>query len=135
MTGPNSNRELLDWNIRMKIAAGVAKALAYMHKDANPRMIHRDVKSANVLLDKEYNPKLSDFGLAILSPGRDTTCVTTTPMGTVGWCDPKYENQDQLTTKADIYSFGVLILELITGRKAYDSRKSSRDDRYLAKWV
>ncbi|ONK64260.1 uncharacterized protein A4U43_C07F23780 [Asparagus officinalis] len=118
------NKEPLDWNTRMKIALGAIKGLAYLHEVASPPVIYRDLKSANILLDDEYNPKLSDFGLAKLGPVGDNTHVSTRVMGTYGYCAPDYAMSGKLTVKSDIYSFGVVLLELMTGRKAFDpSRK------------
>ncbi|XP_020571743.1 probable serine/threonine-protein kinase PBL7 isoform X2 [Phalaenopsis equestris] len=110
----------LDWNTRMKIAAGAAKGLEYLHDKANPPVIYRDLKCSNILLDEEYHPKLSDFGLAKLGPVGDNSHVSTRVMGTYGYCAPEYAMTGQLTLKSDIYSFGVVLLEIITGRKAID---------------
>ncbi|CAN4095500.1 unnamed protein product [Withania somnifera] len=114
--------EPLSWKTRLKIAAGAAHGLEYLHK-ANPPVIYRDLKSSNILLDNEFNPKLSDFGLAKLGPVGDNTHVSTRVMGTYGYCAPEYAMTGKLTLKSDIYSLGVVLLELITGRKAYDISK------------
>ncbi|XP_016479425.2 putative serine/threonine-protein kinase PBL21 [Nicotiana tabacum] len=114
--------EPLSWRTRLKIAAGAAHGLEYLHK-ANPPVIYRDLKSSNILLDNEFNPKLSDFGLAKLGPVGDNTHVSTRVMGTYGYCAPEYAMTGKLTLKSDIYSMGVVLLELITGRKAYDTSK------------
>ncbi|XP_020275793.1 probable serine/threonine-protein kinase PBL21 isoform X2 [Asparagus officinalis] len=128
------NKEPLDWNTRMKIALGAIKGLAYLHEVASPPVIYRDLKSANILLDDEYNPKLSDFGLAKLGPVGDNTHVSTRVMGTYGYCAPDYAMSGKLTVKSDIYSFGVVLLELMTGRKAFDpSRKMGEQN--LIVWV
>ncbi|XP_064949660.1 probable serine/threonine-protein kinase PBL7 [Musa acuminata AAA Group] len=113
-------KEPLDWNTRMKIAAGAAKGLEYLHDKADPPVIYRDFKSSNILLGEGYHPKLSDFGLAKLGPVGDKTHVSTRVMGTYGYCAPEYAMTGQLTVKSDVYSFGVVFLELITGRKAID---------------
>ncbi|KAJ9563948.1 hypothetical protein OSB04_009108 [Centaurea solstitialis] len=115
------DREALDWNTRMKIAAGAAKGLEFLHDKANPPVIYRDFKSSNILLDEGFEPKLSDFGLAKLGPTGDKSHVSTRVMGTYGYCAPEYAMTGQLTVKSDVYSFGVVFLELITGRKAIDS--------------
>ncbi|XP_059290272.1 serine/threonine-protein kinase PBS1-like isoform X1 [Lycium ferocissimum] len=115
------DKEPLDWNTRMKIAAGAAKGLEYLHDKTNPPVIYRDFKSSNILLDESYFPKLSDFGLAKLGPTGDKSHVSTRVMGTYGYCAPEYAMTGQLTVKSDVYSFGVVFLELITGRKAIDS--------------
>lgn len=116
-----ADREALDWNTRMKIAAGAAKGLEFLHDKANPPVIYRDFKSSNILLDEGFQPKLSDFGLAKLGPTGDKSHVSTRVMGTYGYCAPEYAMTGQLTVKSDVYSFGVVFLELITGRKAIDS--------------
>ncbi|KMZ72214.1 Serine/threonine-protein kinase PBS1 [Zostera marina] len=127
-----SDKEGLDWNTRMKIAAGAAKGLEYLHDIAKPPVIYRDFKSANILLDKEFQPKLSDFGLAKLGPVGDKSHVSTRVMGTHGYCAPEYAMTGQLTVKSDVYSFGVVFLELITGRKAIDSTKPHGEQNLIA---
>nr|GEW28496.1 probable serine/threonine-protein kinase PBL21 [Tanacetum cinerariifolium] len=114
------DQEPLDWHTRLKIAVGAARGLEYLHCKANPPVIYRDLKSSNILLDNDFNPKLSDFGLAKLGPVGENTHVSTRVMGTYGYCDPDYAMSGKLTMKSDIYSFGVVLLELITGRKAID---------------
>lgn len=111
----------LSWSTRLKIAAGAAHGLEYLHCEANPPVIYRDLKSSNILLDNDFNPKLSDFGLAKLGPVGENTHVSTRVMGTYGYCAPEYAMSGKLTLKSDIYSLGVVLLELITGRKAYDN--------------
>ncbi|XP_073053231.1 probable serine/threonine-protein kinase PBL21 [Primulina eburnea] len=113
----------LSWSIRLKIAVGAARGLEYLHCKANPPVIYRDLKSSNILLDNDFNVKLSDFGLAKLGPVGDNTHVSTRVMGTYGYCAPEYAMSGKLTLKSDIYSFGVVLLELITGRKAIDSSR------------
>ncbi|KAK6913801.1 Protein kinase domain [Dillenia turbinata] len=126
------NKEPLDWNTRMKIAAGAAKGLEYLHDKANPPVIYRDLKSSNILLDEGYHPKLSDFGLAKLGPVGDKTHVSTRVMGTYGYCAPEYAMTGQLTLKSDVYSFGVVFLELITGRKAIDNARAPGEHNLVA---
>ncbi|CAA6663152.1 unnamed protein product [Spirodela intermedia] len=109
------------------------KRLAYLHDVANPPVIYRDLKSANILLDDEFNPKLSDFGLAKFGPVGDNTHVSTRVMGTYGYCAPEYAMSGKLTTKSDVYSFGVVLLELVTGRKAFDCTKGPREQS-LVSW-
>ncbi|XP_042499442.1 serine/threonine-protein kinase PBS1-like [Macadamia integrifolia] len=128
------DEESLDWNTRMKIAAGAAKGLEYLHDKANPPVIYRDFKSSNILLDEEYHPKLSDFGLAKLGPVGDKSHVSTRVMGTYGYCAPEYAMTGQLTVKSDVYSFGVVLLELITGRRAIDSTQA-RGEENLVTWA
>ncbi|CAN1794431.1 Serine/threonine-protein kinase PBS1 [Linum perenne] len=114
-------QEPLDWNTRMKIAAGAARGLEYLHDKATPPVIYRDFK-------------LSDFGLAKLGPTGDKSHVSTRVMGTYGYCAPEYAMTGQLTVKSDVYSFGVVFLELITGRKAIDS-SMPHGEQNLVTWV
>lgn len=130
--GPN--KAPLEWNTRMKIAVGTAKGLEYLHCKANPPVIYRDLKSANILLDNDFHPKLSDFGLAKFGPVGDNTHVTTRVMGTHGYCAPEYAMSGKLTLKSDVYSFGVVLLELITGRMAIDSTRL-QGEQNLVNWV
>lgn len=123
----------LDWDTRIKIAVGTAKGLEYLHCQANPPVIFRDLKPANILLDSDFNARLSDFGLAKLGPVGDKTHVSTRVMGTYGYCAPEYAMSGKLTVKSDIYSLGVVLLELITGRKAIDSNRS-RAEQNLVNW-
>lgn len=127
-------KEPLNWNTRMKIAAGAARGLEYLHDKANPPVIYRDFKSSNILLEEGFHPKLSDFGLAKLGPTGDKSHVSTRVMGTYGYCAPEYAMTGQLTVKSDVYSFGVVLLELITGRKAIDSSLPHGEQNLVA-WV
>ncbi|KAL0382638.1 UNVERIFIED_CONTAM: Serine/threonine-protein kinase PBL27 [Sesamum calycinum] len=126
------DKKRLDWNTRMKIAAGAAKGLEYLHDKANPPVIYRDLKCSNILLDEGYHPKLSDFGLAKLGPVGDKTHVSTRVMGTYGYCAPEYAMTGQLTLKSDVYSFGVVLLEIITGRKAIDNSRAAGEHNLVA---
>ncbi|XP_043699292.1 probable serine/threonine-protein kinase PBL7 [Telopea speciosissima] len=126
------DKKRLDWNTRMKIAAGAAKGLEYLHDKANPPVIYRDLKCSNILLAEGYYPKLSDFGLAKLGPVGDKTHVSTRVMGTYGYCAPEYAMTGQLTLKSDVYSFGVVLLEIITGRKAIDNSKAAGEHNLVA---
>ncbi|XP_014496326.1 probable serine/threonine-protein kinase PBL7 [Vigna radiata var. radiata] len=125
-------KKRLDWNTRMRIAAGAAKGLEYLHDKANPPVIYRDLKCSNILLGEGYQPKLSDFGLAKLGPVGENTHVSTRVMGTYGYCAPEYAMTGQLTLKSDVYSFGVVLLEIITGRKAIDNSKSAGEQNLVA---
>ncbi|KDP46248.1 hypothetical protein JCGZ_10088 [Jatropha curcas] len=109
----------LTWDIRMKIAIGTAKGLAYLHEGLEPKVVHRDVKSSNILLDKKWNAKVSDFGLAKLL-GSESSFVTTRVMGTFGYVSPDYASTGMLNEGSDVYSFGVLLMEMITGRSPID---------------
>lgn len=118
----------------MKIAAGASRGLQYLHEQLKQPVIYRDLKCSNILLEEGYHPKLSDFGLAKMGPSGDKTHVSTRVMGTYGYCAPDYAMTGQLTFKSDIYSFGVVLLELITGRKAIDQTKD-RKELNLVAWV
>jgi len=128
------NSQPLSWHTRMKIAVGAAKGIEYLHEVANPPVIYRDLKASNILLDGSFNAKLSDFGLAKLGPSGDKTHVSTRVMGTYGYCAPEYAMTGKLTKTSDIYSFGVVLLELITGRRAIDTTKPTRE-QILVHWV
>ncbi|XP_047943392.1 probable serine/threonine-protein kinase PBL7 isoform X2 [Salvia hispanica] len=132
--GPKLKRKKLDWNIRMNIAAGAARGLEYLHDKMKTPIIYRDLKGSNILLGDGYHPKLSDFGLAKVGPSGDQTHVSTRVMGTYGYCAPDYAMTGQLTFKSDIYSFGVVLLEIITGRRAIDNRKSGPEAN-LVSWA
>ncbi len=118
----------------MKIAEGAARGLEYLHETADPPVIYRDFKASNILLDENFNPKLSDFGLAKLGPTGDKTHVSTRVMGTYGYCAPEYALTGQLTTKSDVYSFGVVFLEIITGRRVLDNTRPTEEQNLVA-WV
>ena len=117
----------------MKIAAGTAKGLEYLHDKASPPVIYRDLKPSNILLGEGYFPKLSDFGLAKLGPIGDKTHVTTRVMGTEGYCAPEYALTGKLTPRSDIYTFGVVFLEIITGRRAVGNMGGGQYN--LVAWV
>ncbi|KAG5048312.1 hypothetical protein JHK85_009415 [Glycine max] len=120
--GPTKKKKL-DWDLRLKIALGSAQGLSYLHHDCSPRIIHRDVKSSNILLDKDFEPHLTDFGIAkSLCPSK--THTSTYIMGTIGYIDPEYARTSRLTEKSDVYSYGIVLLELLTGRKAVDNESN-----------
>ncbi|KAK9112718.1 hypothetical protein Scep_020237 [Stephania cephalantha] len=114
--GPSSP---LTWEIRMNIILGTAKGLTYLHEGLEPKVVHRDVKSSNILIDKQWNPKVSDFGLAKLL-GSERSYVTTRVMGTFGYVAPEYASTGMLNERSDVYSFGILIMEIMTGRNPVD---------------
>ncbi|KAM7504669.1 hypothetical protein LguiB_003573 [Lonicera macranthoides] len=120
--GP-SKKVKLDWEMRLKIAVGAAEGLAYLHHDCNPRIIHRDVKSSNILLDENFEAHLSDFGIAKCIPVAKTH-ASTYVLGTIGYIDPEYARTSRLTEKSDVYSFGIVLLELLTGKKAVDNESN-----------
>ncbi|XP_050264962.1 leucine-rich repeat receptor protein kinase HPCA1-like isoform X2 [Quercus robur] len=107
----------LDWMGRLKVTLGAARGLVYLHEHANPPIIHRDIKSNNILLDESFNAKVADFGLSKSEFDSERNSVTTQVKGTLGYLDPEYYMTQQLTKKSDVYSFGVVMLELITARK------------------
>ncbi|XP_061984996.1 proline-rich receptor-like protein kinase PERK9 [Populus nigra] len=126
-------RPALDWATRVKIAAGAARGLAYLHEDCHPRIIHRDIKSSNILLDINFEAKVSDFGLAKLALDTNTH-VTTRVMGTFGYMAPEYASSGKLTDKSDVFSYGVVLLELITGRKPVDASQPVGEES-LVEWA
>ncbi|CAL0318136.1 unnamed protein product [Lupinus luteus] len=126
-------RSVLGWESRVKIAAGAARGIAYLHEDCNPRVIHRDIKSSNILLDYNFDAQVSDFGLAKLALDANTH-ITTRVMGTFGYVAPEYASSGKLTEKSDVYSFGVVLLELITGRKSVDAFQHMGDES-LVEWA
>ena len=128
------DKKPLDWFTRMKIAKGVAQGLEYLHDIAEPPIIYRDFKPSNILLDEEFNPKLSDFGLAKLGPTGDKQHVSTRVMGTYGYCAPEYARTGQLTTRSDVYSFGVVFLEIISGRRVIDNSRPAGEQNLIV-WV
>ncbi|KAK4424146.1 Proline-rich receptor-like protein kinase PERK4 [Sesamum alatum] len=126
-------RAPMDWPTRLKIALGSAKGFAYLHEDCHPRIIHRDIKAANILLDSNFEAKVADFGLAKLSSDTNTH-VSTRIMGTFGYLAPEYASSGKLTEKSDVYSFGIVLLELITGRRPIDVSRDDDDDT-LVDWA
>ncbi|EXC35164.1 LRR receptor-like serine/threonine-protein kinase FEI 1 [Morus notabilis] len=112
--------EQLDWDVRLNIIMGAAKGLAYLHHDCSPRVIHRDIKSSNILLDGNLEARVSDFGLAKLLDDQESH-ITTIVAGTFGYLAPEYMQSGRATEKTDIYSFGVLVLEVLSGKRPTDA--------------
>ncbi|CAJ2664486.1 unnamed protein product [Trifolium pratense] len=115
----NTERQPLNWNDRLKITLGSARGLAYLHHECSPKIVHRDIKSSNILLNENMEPHISDFGLAKLLVDEDAH-VTTVVAGTFGYLAPEYLQSGRATEKSDVYSFGVLLLELVTGKRPTD---------------
>ncbi|KAA0061554.1 hypothetical protein IC582_011955 [Cucumis melo] len=126
-------RPTMDWQTRLKIALGSAKGLAYIHEDCHPKIIHRDIKAANILLDFKFEAKVADFGLAKFTSDVNTH-VSTRVMGTFGYLAPEYASSGKLTEKSDVFSFGVMLLELITGRRPVDMSNTAMEDS-LVDWA
>ncbi|THU48713.1 hypothetical protein C4D60_Mb06t01910 [Musa balbisiana] len=124
----------LDWNKRMRIAIGAARGLLYLHEQCNPKIIHRDVKAANILLDESFEAVVGDFGLAKLLDRRESH-VTTAVRGTVGHIAPEYLSTGQSSEKTDVYGFGILLLELITGQKTMISGNGNVQKGMILDWV
>ncbi|KAG4145409.1 hypothetical protein ERO13_D05G095600v2 [Gossypium hirsutum] len=124
----------LPWLIRLKIAQDAARGLAYLHEEMDFQLIFRDFKTSNILLDEDFNAKLSDFGLARQGPLEGFGHVSTSVVGTVGYAAPEYVQTGRLTAKSDVWSFGVVLYELITGRRALE-RNLPRSEQKLLEWV
>lgn len=127
-------RPVLDWSRRKGIAVGTARGLVYLHEQCDPKIIHRDVKAANILLDEEFEAVVGDFGLAKLLDHRDSH-VTTAVRGTVGHIAPEYLSTGQSSEKTDVFGFGILLLELITGQKAVDFGRGANQKGVMLDWV
>ncbi|KAJ4786695.1 Protein kinase superfamily protein [Rhynchospora pubera] len=131
--GAMQHKGFLTWEARIKILLGTAKALAYLHEAIEPKVVHRDIKSSNILIDDEFEAKVSDFGLAKLL-GAGKSHVNTRVMGTFGYVAPEYANTGLLNEKSDVYSFGVVFLEAITGRDPVDYGRSPNEVN-LVDWL
>ncbi|GAB4839760.1 Protein NSP-INTERACTING KINASE 3 [Ancistrocladus abbreviatus] len=127
-------RPVLDWPRRKRIALGTARGLLYLHEQCDPKIIHRDVKAANILLDEDFEAVVGDFGLAKLLDHRDSH-VTTAVRGTVGHIAPEYLSTGQSSEKTDVFGFGILLLELITGQKALDFGRAANQKGVILDWV
>ncbi|PKA65362.1 putative LRR receptor-like serine/threonine-protein kinase [Apostasia shenzhenica] len=130
--GPEKGQVKLDWSTRFKICIGIARGLAYLHEESMLRIVHRDIKATNVLLDKDLNPKISDFGLAKLNE-KENTHISTRIAGTMGYMAPEYVTRGYLTVKADVYSFGILALEIVCGRSI--TKRTNDGHVHLLDWA
>ncbi|GJR45111.1 NSP-interacting kinase 3-like protein isoform X1 [Tanacetum coccineum] len=128
------DKPVLDWSRRKNIALGTARGLLYLHEQSDPKIIHRDVKAANILLDEDFEAVVGDFGLAKLLDHRDSH-VTTAVRGTVGHIAPEYLSTGQSSEKTDVFGFGILLLELITGQKALDFGRAANQKSVMLDWV
>ncbi|ONK73621.1 uncharacterized protein A4U43_C04F33530 [Asparagus officinalis] len=133
LLGRTSEREKLNWGTRSAICLGTARGLMFLHEELEPYIVHRDIKASNILLDSNLMPKIGDFGLAKLFPD-NITHISTRVAGTTGYLAPEYAMHGQLTKKADIYSFGVLVLEIVSGRSISDIPRSDME-KFLLEWA
>ncbi|KAF8393371.1 hypothetical protein HHK36_021614 [Tetracentron sinense] len=132
LLGQGKRQPTMDWATRLRIALGSAKGLAYLHEDCHPKIIHRDIKTANILLNYNFEAQVADFGLAKFFPD-NYTHISTRIMGTFGYLAPEYASSGKVTVKSDVFSFGVMLLELMTGRRPIN-RQSSMDES-LVDWA
>ncbi|PNX91175.1 cysteine-rich receptor-like protein kinase, partial [Trifolium pratense] len=121
-----AKRAQLNWQLRYKIILGIARGILYLHEDSRLRIIHRDLKASNILLDEEMNPKIADFGMARLFVVDQTQENTNRIVGTYGYMAPEYAMHGQFSVKSDVFSFGILVLEIISGTK----NSGIRDEEY-----
>ncbi|XP_057856563.1 probable LRR receptor-like serine/threonine-protein kinase At1g53420 [Cryptomeria japonica] len=130
---PFEARVKLDWPTRYRICLGIARGIAYLHEESLVKIVHRDIKSTNILLDKHLNPKVADFGLARLVD-EESTHVSTRVAGTIGYLAPEYALKGHLSDKSDVYSFGVVVLEVVSGRTHTDM-SLEEEKNYLLEWA
>ncbi|KAG5547728.1 hypothetical protein RHGRI_013426 [Rhododendron griersonianum] len=132
--GNSKEKSVLSWEVRCKVAVGIAEALNYLHNECSPPVIHRDAKSSNILLFDEFEPQLSDFGLAIWGPSDSSFLTDNDVVGTFGYLAPEYFMYGKVSDKIDVYSFGVVLLELLSGRKPISS-ESTKGQESLVMWA
>uniref|UniRef100_A0A1D1ZA17 Putative leucine-rich repeat receptor-like serine/threonine-protein kinase At3g14840 n=1 Tax=Anthurium amnicola TaxID=1678845 RepID=A0A1D1ZA17_9ARAE len=133
LLGVRGSNIQFNWGTRTKICIGVARGLVFLHEEVQPHIVHRDIKASNILLDEDLNAKISDFGLAKLLPS-NVTHVSTRVAGTIGYLAPEYAISGRLTRKVDIYSFGVLLLEIVSGRCNTNARIPTEDQLLEKTW-
>ncbi|KAL2942143.1 putative serine/threonine-protein kinase PBL7 [Bienertia sinuspersici] len=131
---PHTYPQPLDWSTRLRIALDCARALEFLHEDATPSIIHRDFKCSNILLDHNFRAKVSDFGLAKTGSNKINGQISTRVLGTTGYLAPEYASTGKLTTKSDVYSYGVVLLQLITGCVPVDTRRPT-GEHVLVSWA
>ncbi|XP_050387414.1 putative serine/threonine-protein kinase [Argentina anserina] len=119
LLGDDKIRSKLNWRVRKEMCIGIARGLFHIHEEVKPHIVHRDIKTSNILLEKNFHPRISDFGLSKLFP-EHVSHITTRVAGTLGYLAPEYAVTGHLTRKSDVYSFGVLILQIVSGRSALD---------------
>ncbi|XVE69701.1 hypothetical protein DITRI_Ditri10aG0012000 [Diplodiscus trichospermus] len=122
---------VLPWGARFKVATAIAEALNYLHNECSPSIIHRDVKSSNILLSDDFQPQLTDFGLAIRGPVHSAYMIETNVVGTFGYIAPEYIMEGRVSDKIDVYSFGVVLLELVTGRRPISSKALEGQESFI----
>ncbi|XP_059064855.1 G-type lectin S-receptor-like serine/threonine-protein kinase At2g19130 [Cryptomeria japonica] len=128
------SQKLLEWKTRFEIALGTARALVYLHEECRDQIIHSDIKPENILLDSDFTAKIADFGLAKLV-GRDFSRVLTSMRGTQGYIAPEWLAGLAITSKADVYSFGMMVLEIISGRRNVDMSVKEQTKQYFPSWA
>ncbi|CAN1301954.1 Putative leucine-rich repeat receptor-like protein kinase At2g19210 [Linum perenne] len=133
LLGTDQSKQVLSWKERLQIALDAGQGLEYLHLGCKPPIIHRDVKSSNILLNEKMHAKIADFGLSKLFPVESKSHLSTSVVGTVGYLDPEYYTSNRLTEKSDVYSFGIVLLELITGRPVITV--GHNDNTHIANWA